>query len=285
MTTQPDSPNSETVRVDAENLPEAIQRGTGPLDFLMPWIIKFRVIGTTNFVQIEATEHMTVGRSDVHSDTYPDIDLEPFNARALGVSRIHMEIIARNSRVTVRDMDSSNGSFLNDGRMLAGTEYRLQHGDRLMLGKLALQVQFVVIPSSHEKQKTDYRDISIPAIGSGQAVLLVDDDTKANKMISDVLGQAGFSVLRTLSANEALTTFEKESPEIILMEWLLPDMNGSDVVRYIRDKDPNRKTSIVVMSGGTGGYQTNQAVSAGADVFLTKPIGVDEIMASLKQLV
>lgn len=285
MMQQADLPNNETVRVASENLPEAIRRGTGPLEFMMPWVIKLRVIGTADLIQVEVDERITVGRSDIPTQTIPDVDLLPYNARQLGVSRIHMEIIARNSRVTIRDMDSSNGTFLNNGRMMAGVEYRLQHGDRIALGKLELQVQFVVIPSSYEKHNTTYSEINIPEIGSGQSVLLVNDDVKANNMLSHVLGQAGFAVTSTQNANQALTMFDKEAPQIVLMEWLLPDIKGADVVRYIRDNDQNRKTSIVVMGGGTGGYQTSQAVGAGADLFLSKPIGVDEIMTSFRQLV
>lgn len=275
---------SETVRVEPENLPEAIHRGTGPLDYLMPWIIKFRIAGTTEIIQVEVAERLIMGRSDVDSGTAVDVDLTDFDARLHGVSRLHVEIIARNSRITIRDLESANGSYLNEGRLVPGVEYRLRHGDRLMLGKLILQVLFVIIPSSYEKNNTEYSDVLIPKFGTGQPVLVVDDDDKARGMIEQVLTEAGFAVNVAINANQALTMYEAQSPEAIIMEWLLPDMSGLNVVKYVRDRDPDHHIPIIVMSGATAGYQLNQAVSAGADVCLTKPVGVDEVIKSVRDL-
>jgi pSer/pThr/pTyr-binding forkhead associated (FHA) protein len=99
----------------------------------------------------------------------------------MGVSRKHARIIARNSRVTITDLGSYNGTYLNGGKLEPDKVYRLNHGDHLRLGKLELQLSFVVMPSSHEKKQTDYTDVIIPEIGSGQRVLLVDSDEQVTK--------------------------------------------------------------------------------------------------------
>lgn len=276
--------DGQTRHLEPENLPDAIPGGTGPLDYSIPWVVKLRVVGTPDVIQIEVREHIILGRSDRKSSVLPDVDLNPFQAHLNGVSRNHAEISARNSRITIRDLASANGTYLNDGRLKPNVEYRLRHGDRLMLGKLALQVMFVVMPSSYEKYETQYNDVNIAKVGSGQRVLLVDDDEKVAGMISRVLKQAGFEVMIAYSGGEALTLFEKKTPSVVLLELLLPDMSGMEVVHFIRERDPKRAVPIIVMSGATGGYQSGQAISAGADVFLTKPVGVDELIQSFSEL-
>lgn len=277
--------DGRTRHLEPENLPDAIPGGTGPLDYLIPWVIKLRVVGTTDVIQVEVSEHMIVGRSDQKLGNMPDIDLSPFNAHVHGVSRSHAEISARNSRITIRDLNSANGTYLNEGRLKPGVEYRLRHSDRLVLGKMTLQVLFVVMPSSYEKHETPYNDVGIAKIGNGQKVLLVDDDEKVAAMISRVLMQAGFEVIIAYSGSEALTLYDKQKPMVVLLELLLPDMGGLEIVNYIRDRDPDHKIPIIVVSGATGGYQSGQAISAGADTFLTKPVGVDELIKSFGELV
>lgn len=277
--------DGQTRHLVPENLPDAIPGGTGPLDYSMPWVIKMRVVGTPDVIQIEVREQIILGRSDRKSPVMPDVDLNPFQAHLHGVSRNHAKISARNSRITIRDLGSANGTFLNEGRLKPDVEYRLRHGDRLMLGKLTLQVMFVVMPSSYEKYETQYNDVDIVKIGSGQRVLLVDDDEKVAGIISSVLKQAGFEIIIAYSGSEALTLFEKRNPSVVLLELLLPDMGGMEVVHFIRERDPDRTVPIIVMSGATGGYQSGQAVSAGADIFLSKPVGVDELMQSFGELV
>jgi len=277
--------DGKTRHLQPENLPEAIPSGTGPLEFLMPWVIKLRVVGTTEVIQVEVSERMIIGRSDKKSGNNPDIDLQAFDAHLQGVSRSHATISARNSQISIQDLDSANGTYLNEGRLKAGVEYRLRHGDRLVLGKLSLQVQFVVMPSSYEKRDSSYSEVGIKRIGKGQRILMVDDDEKVANMISRVLKQAGYEVMIAYSGSEALTLYDKFNPVAVLLELLLPDMGGLEVVKYIRERDPNHVIPVLVISGATGGYQTGQAISAGADVLLTKPVGVDELIKNFGELV
>lgn len=260
-------------------------RGTGPLDFAMPWVIELRVVGTPSVLQVQVRESMIVGRSDQARGTRPDIDLEPFNGHYLGVSRAHSMISARNSRVSIRDMNSSNGTFLNGGRLEPGHEYRVHHGDTLTFGKLELQVFFVVTPSSHEKHQLPYTEVMIPMIGTGQRVLIVEDDSQVAGALGSVLAQAGFKVITTNSVTDGLTRIDQHMPDLIIMDILLPDRSGLDIVEYVRSSNRERYVPIIVVTGASGGYQMGQALEAGVDVFLTKPVGVDELLRGITKIV
>lgn len=261
-----------------------VPRGTGPLDYALPWVIELRIKGTHSVVQVEVREYMVMGRGEKQSGTHVDIDLGPHNAYAMGVSRKHALISARNSRITVRDLDSANGTYLNGGRLESGRDYRLRHGDLLTLGKMDLQVVFVVTPSSYEKNSADYADVNIPVIGSGQRVLLVDDDDKVTQTLGTVLKQAGFEVSIAYTITEALMMVDKAMPDAVVMELVMADMSGLELVYYIRQHPDGHDVPLVAVSGAAAGYQMGKAMQAGVDIFLTKPVGVDEFLRSFREL-
>ena len=277
--------DNETRRINIEDAGFASpQPGTGPLDFLIPWVIELRIMGTPQVLQIKISEHLLLGRDTDQDEAAPEIDLRPFNAHYLGVSRKHALLTARNSRVTIRDLDSSNGTFINGGRLEPGQEYRIRHGDHLTLGKLMMQVSFVLVPSSSETSEEPYKDITIPRLGSGQHVLLVDDDVRMIETISYVLQRAGFQVTSVGTTMEAIQSMENMPADIVVMELMLPDRSGLDIVNYLRSRDDGHYTPIIVVSSITGGYQKGQATEAGVDVFLSKPVGVDELIHSFNEV-
>lgn len=266
-----------TRHLNMDDIPAAPPKsGTGPLEYAMPWIIEFRVIGTASMMQVLVTESMTMGRGDKDKKRTPDIDLQPYQAYEMGVSRHHAVITARNSRVTIRDLNSSNGTFLNDGRLEPEKEYRLHHGDVLRLGMLELQVLFVVMPSSYEKNATPYINVEIPKIGNGQKVMVLDNDEQVAQMIGHVLTKSGFSVITVSHITQALSMVQETMPQAIVLEWMFPDGTGLQLVNYVRSQSED--LPLVVVSSASGGYQMGQAIDAGVDVFLTKPVGIDELL-------
>ncbi len=84
----------------------------------------------------------TLGRTPTNSTQTPDVDLAPYAAVELGVSRIHAAIHQSDDTLTVMDMGSRNGTHLNGQRLLPGQQRILRDGDELCLGKLVAHIQF-----------------------------------------------------------------------------------------------------------------------------------------------
>ncbi|MDX2077582.1 MAG: response regulator [bacterium] len=265
------------------NLPPRI--GTGPLDYAIPWVIELRIVGTPTVLQVKVTESMTIGRGDADSPKRPEVDLAPYNGYEHGVSRTHAIISARNSRVSIRDLGSSNGTFLNGGRLDAGQEYRLKHGDTIMFGRLELQLFFVVTPSSYEKEDMPFYEVIIPTIAKGDKVLILEEEEQVAHAIKSVLEQAGFFAIWAANLTQALTLVEHNMPDIILMELMLSEGNGINLIQFVRKHAKGANVPIVVVSGSTGGYQMGQAIDAGADMVLTKPVGIDELLRGMSKVV
>jgi len=83
---------------------------------------------------------VTLGRSDSYSDEQPMIDLNPHHAKLLGVSRIHAQIVYHNDNYYIRDLNSTNGTWVNQEKINPGSQKQLISGDTIRLGHLMIQV-------------------------------------------------------------------------------------------------------------------------------------------------
>lgn len=266
---------------DAPVMPK---RPTEPIDELVPWVIELRVVGTAHILQVPASENIIVGRADPKRGVTPEVDLTPFAAHTLGVSRQHACISVKADRVVVRDLKSANGTFLNGHVLAPEEEYRLRHGDQLSFGQLHLQVLFSVTPTN-EKQGSTKGTGDLAKIGSGQTILVADDDQDVARVLGSILERAGFKVSMVTTAVEAMNQLTNQLPDAIILEVVLPDMSGLEIARYVRKQATGNGIPIIAISGATGGFHLNQSMEAGVDVFLNKPIGVDDIMDALMKIV
>jgi hypothetical protein len=92
---------------------------------------------------IPVAEVVTLGRtSDIVDELSPDIDLTPYGAGDMGVSRMHIKIKRKNILIYVADTGSTNGTLLNGRRLIPNAERLLRNGDELQLGRLKMKVRF-----------------------------------------------------------------------------------------------------------------------------------------------
>lgn len=256
---------------------------TGPLDEVLPWVLEFRIVGTASTIQLRVSEHMIIGRGDPARGAFPDVDLGVHGGHVKGVSREHAHIVASDDSITIKDNGSANGTRLN-GHMLTPREpYRLRHGDEVTFGQLAVQVLFAVVPLMKDDSKLE--DTAIPNVGGGLNALVIEDDTDVASVFGMILEQAGFKVNVVHTGAAAIGHMSMALPDAVVLDLMLPDMDGLDLAKYIRKEEGTDKhVSLVVASGVTGGFQKNRALEAGADLFLGKPVGVDELVDAFVQL-
>lgn len=263
-------------------------RATGPLDRSLPWVIELRIVGTASTVQMQVQDDMLIGRADTERKVFPQIDLGPYRAFANGVSRKHAVILIKNERLYIKDLASTNGTRLNGALCEPEQEYRLRHGDELTLGQLRLQLLFAVVPVTEAKTQTAElppAPLSIPSSGKGQHILVIEDDKDVGVVFRMALEKAGYVVTVVETVTKALGVVFQKMPDAIVLDLMLPDMNGLDLVRYVRRQHQQPRVPLLVVSGATGGFQMNQALEAGADVFLGKPVAVDELVKAVSTAV
>ncbi|MBX3081313.1 MAG: FHA domain-containing protein [Anaerolineae bacterium] len=119
---------------------------TVDLGGIRPWRVAFLITQVQVELIITLTSSLSVGRSDPKSDVVPNVDLKPFGAEQLGVSRRHLSIRLDGEGVMVEDLHSVNGTRLNGVRLDPGRGHVVRHGDLLLLGGMELQVQLLLNP-------------------------------------------------------------------------------------------------------------------------------------------
>jgi len=90
---------------------------------------------------IDIAEELTLGRH-VKGGPYPLVDLTPFGAGSKGLSRVHAVIIPREDRLTLEDLNSTNGTWLNNRKLSPHQPTPLTDGDHIKMGQLTFQVRF-----------------------------------------------------------------------------------------------------------------------------------------------
>jgi hypothetical protein len=102
--------------------------------------ITLHVMDSGQLLPITDRNEFTLGRIAEGQPIMPDIDLSPYKAYENGVSRLHVVIRQRGTKILVMDLGSANGSYLNGQRLTPNLEEPLRHSDVLALGKLRLQI-------------------------------------------------------------------------------------------------------------------------------------------------
>jgi len=114
---------------------------------------------------------------------------------------------------------------------------------------------------------------------TGARVLVVDDELGILRAVQTNLGRHDYRVETAASGEAALETFGRLRPDLVLLDLGLPDMDGLDVLRAIRERS---STPVVVLSAREAERDKVIALDLGADDYLTKPFGVNELLARVR---
>lgn len=108
-------------------------------------------------------------------------------------------------------------------------------------------------------------------------VLIIDDDPKLLKMLSRTLSYENLSVITASNGVEALPLVASESPDIIILDWLMPKMDGLTFIQKLRDTD---NTTMVLMLTARDTIENRvEGLESGADDYLVKPFAPSELIA------
>jgi two-component system, OmpR family, KDP operon response regulator KdpE len=111
-------------------------------------------------------------------------------------------------------------------------------------------------------------------------VLVIDDEPPIRKLLRLGLSAQGYQIVETGSGKAALELFGQQLPNIVILDLGLPDMQGHELLRALRTR--NDSVPIVVLSSRDDEAGKVQALDLGADDYVTKPFGMDELLARMR---
>lgn len=125
--------------------------------------------------------------------------------------------------------------------------------------------------------------VDIAAADRGRRILVVDDNAEARMLIRDLLEPYGFAVMETGDGALAGKSVDSFQPDLIFMDWRMPEIDGLAATRQIRASKTLRQPKVVILSAYAFEENRREALAAGANDFMRKPIRKEELYALLEK--
>jgi two-component system, cell cycle response regulator len=126
--------------------------------------------------------------------------------------------------------------------------------------------------------RRELRDI-VNSTSKDFKVLIIDDSPVSRKLVELPLAQKQYKLIFAQTGLEAMKLFEEHQPDLVILDWVMPDLTGEELCRRIRSSSRDSYCYIIVLTGNTDKDSLVRALDAGADDHLTKPFHRGELMA------
>ena len=113
-------------------------------------------------------------------------------------------------------------------------------------------------------------------------VMIVDDEPQARRVLRTALVSRGFEVIDARSGEEALQSLRRETPEVILLDLKMPGIGGLQTCRLIREFSD---VPVMIVSARNTEKEKVEALDGGADDYITKPLGIEELVARIRAVI
>ncbi len=114
-------------------------------------------------------------------------------------------------------------------------------------------------------------------------ILVVEDNEKNMYLISFILTEKGYEVIRAVTGEEGIKLAIKEKPDLILMDLQLPDMDGLEATKRIRKSEVDGETPIIAVTSHAMAGDRQKALLAGCTGYIEKPINPDTFMHEIEK--
>jgi two-component system chemotaxis response regulator CheY len=118
-----------------------------------------------------------------------------------------------------------------------------------------------------------------------KTILIVDDSELTLEITSFAISEAGYKTLTAQNGLEALEILHKEAVDLMVVDIIMPDMDGFTLVRKIREGEEYSEKPVIIMTTQTGAKDKQKGFEAGANVYLIKPVHGDEMVAQIELLI
>ena len=137
-------------------------------------------------------------------------------------------------------------------------------------------------PALEKPAEVESSDEEIISDSTRKTVMIIDDSIVIRKMIEIALEDEDYNIITAISGKEGLETIEKEKPNLVILDMMLPDMSGIEVLKTIKTE---KNLPVIMLSGKDSPQLIESAREVGVDDFLPKPFRDEELVEKVKTLV
>lgn len=116
-----------------------------------------------------------------------------------------------------------------------------------------------------------------------KTVVVIEDEPEAAELFSEMMRVSGFRVVKLSSSTPAIQTILNEKPDVVILDVMMPDISGLEVLRYMRREPSLQNIPVVIVSAKGMPADIRTAMDAGASLYLTKPVGFLELKQGVEQ--
>jgi DNA-binding response OmpR family regulator len=115
-------------------------------------------------------------------------------------------------------------------------------------------------------------------------ILVVDDEDSVRQLFQIMLQHEGYEVVLASNGAEALLAAHNDKPDLIILDWMMPVLDGLSVLRQLRSDASTQHIPILMLTARHSDSDTTAALVQGADVYLTKPFEPAEVLSVISRL-
>ncbi len=117
-----------------------------------------------------------------------------------------------------------------------------------------------------------------------KTVMIIEDEPDAAELFAEMMRVNGFRVIKMFSSAPAIPIISQEKPDLILLDIMMPDISGLEVLRYIRREPELNEIPVIVVSAKSMPGDIKTGIEAGASIYLTKPVGFLDLKQAVEKV-
>jgi DNA-binding response OmpR family regulator len=117
-----------------------------------------------------------------------------------------------------------------------------------------------------------------------KTVMIIEDEVDAAELFAEMMRVGGYQVLKIYSSTPAIPMISREKPDVIILDIMMPDVSGLEVLRYMRREPELIDIPVIVVSAKSLPSDIKNGLEAGASMYLTKPVSFRELKNAVDEL-
>jgi two-component system phosphate regulon response regulator PhoB len=120
---------------------------------------------------------------------------------------------------------------------------------------------------------------------ASRKIVIVEDEPNAADVFEEMMRVSGYQVVKIHSSSAAMSVIRAELPDAILLDIMMPDISGIEVLRFMRREPSLKHIPVVIVSARTLPSDIRAGMEAGATAYLTKPVGFQELRETVAEVI